>query len=409
LHIINVTINETINGKSQIEQRDRKGLPMAIGPVTLTVGVPYTALIAFEERREGAPHLAPKPPEKLLITPFRAADAGDETQQPAESVSYHVFGAPGTRLAENLRLSNWVGISGAAFSTGAGAHTTLSLSILTGLANVRLGYWWDSGVHWRDRAKTGATRGKLGDLSEEFPLLAHLADEVTGQFRGPSRRDWYLSDGGHFENTGCYELLRRRLPLMIVCDCGADPDYQFEDIGNLVRKARVDFDTEIEFLEDEKLLGFLQMFGPLDQTPNDPFRTRVLETFGGLKALYRTESTGKGIPGGKYSKAHACLAKVRYAVSSPSPPGVVDWYHSLLLVIKPSLTGDEPVDLLQYHSQNPDFPQEPTSDQFFDEAQWESYRRLGVEIATALFDRTHLIERLLDAVADQRTETPPPE
>src|SRR4029077_4515756 len=30
LHIVNVTLNETISGASQVEQRDRKGLPMAI-------------------------------------------------------------------------------------------------------------------------------------------------------------------------------------------------------------------------------------------------------------------------------------------------------------------------------------------------------------------------------------------
>jgi hypothetical protein len=412
LHLINVTINETVSGKSQVEQRDRKGLPMAIGPATVTVGMRYTAWAKFEE-------------EKFLIEPLQMeADKEERSGRQPKSANYHVFGIHGVRQAENLRLSNWVGISGAAFSTGAGAHTTLSLSILTGLANVRLGYWWDSGVAWWQRenvepmtipkyvkgviksARAGAggadTRHwKIGEVTETFPLLAHLTDEVTGQFRGPSRRNWYLSDGGHFENTGCYELLRRRLPLMIVCDCGADPDYRFEDLANLVRKARIDFDTEIEFLEGEKLSELLH-------DEKNPLPKLALESFGGLRSLYRKNVRGRGFPGEKYSNAHACLAKVRYAVSKPSPPGVIDSYHSLLLVIKPSLTGDEPVDLLQYHSENPEFPQEPTSDQFFDEAQWESYRRLGAEIGTALFDQTGIIERMLDAVATQRTKTPLP-
>ena len=54
--------------------------------------------------------------------------------------------------------------------------------------------------------------------------------------------------------------------------------------------------------------------------------------------------------------------------------GHVDHGKSTLVA---SLTGREPVDVLQYHAQHPDFPHETTADQFFDEAQWESYRRLG--------------------------------
>jgi hypothetical protein len=59
--------------------------------------------------------------------------------------------------------------------------------------------------------------------------------------------------------------------------------------------------------------------------------------------------------------------------------------ESRLLYIKPSLTGHEPEDVLDYHRRHPDFPQETTADQFFDEAQWESYRRLGQHVADEIF------------------------
>ena len=49
----------------------------------------------------------------------------------------------------------------------------------------------------------------------------------------------------------------------------------------------------------------------------------------------------------------------------------------VLVLVKPVLTGDEPADVRHYRDTHPDFPQQPTSDQFYDEAQWESYRRLG--------------------------------
>jgi hypothetical protein len=56
--------------------------------------------------------------------------------------------------------------------------------------------------------------------------------------------------------------------------------------------------------------------------------------------------------------------------------------------VKPSITGDEPLDVLQYHHQNPAFPNEPTTDQYFDEAQWESYRKLGAHVGHVLFGRS---------------------
>ena len=59
--------------------------------------------------------------------------------------------------------------------------------------------------------------------------------------------------------------------------------------------------------------------------------------------------------------------------------------RSLLLLIKPGITDDLPADLLNYQRANPDFPHQSTLDQFFDEAQWESYRKLGELIATRIF------------------------
>ena len=58
---------------------------------------------------------------------------------------------------------------------------------------------------------------------------------------------------------------------------------------------------------------------------------------------------------------------------------------TVILFVKPSVTGDEPLDVLQYRQQHPAFPQEPTVDQYFDEAQWESYRALGQHVGSLLF------------------------
>lgn len=61
-----------------------------------------------------------------------------------------------------------------------------------------------------------------------------------------------------------------------------------------------------------------------------------------------------------------------------------DQHESSLVLAKPTLVGDEPEDVTNYAKTHETFPQEPTSDQFFDEAQWESYRKLGEHIGTKL-------------------------
>jgi hypothetical protein len=80
----------------------------------------------------------------------------------------------------------------------------------------------------------------------------------------------------------------------------------------------------------------------------------------------------------RLSLAHAALARVTFIDEPDAEPG---W----LLYIKPTLLGDEPSDILQYHRAHAAFPQETTADQFFDEAQWESYRMLGYHIALDVF------------------------
>ena len=260
---------------------------------------------------------------------------------------------------EPLSLGRWVAISGAAFSTGLGFRTSPGLSLLAGLANVRLGYWWDSGVPTRRRPlKMRISRTVADHLSRVlvglFPVHTYLYYELTAHFPGSSRRHWYLSDGGHFENMGGYELIRRRLPLIIVVDAEGDEDYTFEGLSNLTRKARLDFGVEIEFMDtvDETLPP---AFGPLESLR--PVATSELDP---RRAL-----------------SHAAVARVRY----PDPDG----FEGRLVYLKPGITGDEPIDLREYARHHPAFPQQSTADQFFDEAQWESYRALGEHIGAELF------------------------
>jgi hypothetical protein len=363
LHVINVTLNETVSGASQIEQRDRKGLPLAIGPCGVSGGVTSHAL--WKQRRDS-------PTETLAD--WRGRLPGSSTDwlkslAPAGQ-DFDVFAGAAAKdhEVEALSVGTWTAISGAAFTTGLGARTNLALSLLLGLANVRLGYWWDSHVGPTDRngARVKPTIGARAAEVLNFcvPVQVHLFQELTARFFGPHRQRWYLSDGGHFENTACYELLRRRVPFIIACDDGQDGAYSFEDLGNLVRKARLDFHAEIRFLSRSEI------------------ETRVhpsLHTVVGVLDDFRTMLDGDHATGleRQFCKAHALLADVFY--EGEKTPG------SVILFLKPSLMGDESLDVLQYRQQHPSFPQEPTADQFFDEAQWESYRALGEHVSAKVF------------------------
>jgi predicted metal-binding protein len=121
----------------------------------------------------------------------------------------------------------------------------------------------------------------------------------------------------------------------VVSDGGEDPDCAFIDLGEAVRKIRIDFGIPIEF-------------GTMTIYPRSAIET--------LKT-----------PG------HNCaIGRIRYSVvdGSDAPDGIV-------IYIKAACYGDEPRDIYEYFKTNPTFPHETTSDQFFSESQFESYRMLG--------------------------------
>lgn len=147
--------------------------------------------------------------------------------------------------------------------------------------------------------------------------------------------DVHLSDGGHFENMAVYELIRRHCRYVITSDCGADPDSSFNDLATLMRRVREDFGVELR----------------LD-----------------LSAL-RPDEDGR-------SRQSVVVGHILYP----------DGDHGTMLLFKPCLVGGEPEDIAQYRRSNPLFPHESTVDQFYDAAQWESYRRLGQHAAESAFE-----------------------
>ena len=498
LHLINITINETVRGRSQITHLDRKGQSLSVGPCGVSVARRHHAVWkvgtgaegVLEESRwlsrvlatllvrlETDPCLSESEGIRLdsvleAVDPdrnlaqwmhgelnrgqmvsglhwamafsgsrralertdamerrkrIRAAidrlntleeDISDFDNSAASVLSLPLIpaypaGYRGFRIfvtdeqgsqidCEDLPVDLAMTISGAAFSTGLGYRTTLGMSLLCGLFNVRLGYWWDSGISARHReaSREGIFQRVVYRVFGTwlFPSQLHVLQEFMATFHGPARRYWYLTDGGHYENMGALELIRRKVPWIIISDAEADPDFTFHGMSKLVRTARSDFGAEITFLDERELDSLLgqdtpvrRQFGAPGQLKRGRWEDEPVDDPNTLPKRPRINVEPKRE---RLSLAHAALAWVRYP-KPDSPSAVSDVPGSLIICLKPTLNGDESEDIRNYHGDHSDFPQETTIDQFFDEAQWESYRKLG----------EHITAQVFGTVSDERAPT----
>jgi hypothetical protein len=335
-----------------------KGLPMCIGPSGVSVGRRFHALWEPDADDPHAPNRAG------LAAVLSGTDPG----------AFHVLAQRNGEPArvEPLMLSQWVSTSGAALGTGLGRHTSLPTSLLLGLFNIRLGYWWNSGIDGSSRPgryPPALLRRLKSSIARIFPAQATILNEWRGYFTGPSERRWYLSDGGHFEETGVYELLRRRVPLMIAANATEDPDYHCAAIALLMRHARLDFGAEITWLEPTPAPPGGGRWAALDPNGRVPDWVREWIDPAGLGSLWEI---------GRRGPHSSALARVDYDGGRTTC-----W----LLMINASPLGDMPLDLRSYGAGNPQFPHDSTFDQFFTDEQWEAYRRLGECAAAAAVRR----------------------
>ena len=217
--------------------------------------------------------------------------------------------------------------SGAAASPNMGYHTKASVAALLAIFNVRLGWW------------TGNPRNPI-TWDRYAPGFWYLFAELMGKATDRDRYV-YLSDGGHFENLGLYELVRRRVRFIICSDADADHAFAFEDLGSAIEKCRCDFGVEI------KLQAQLTM-APTEFAP--------------------------------YRKAHYAVGEIRY-------PGQAS---GLLLYLKSSLTNDEPPDVLGRRAEDSAFPHDSTANQFFNESAFEAYRALGDHMMSIILGKAEL-------------------
>jgi hypothetical protein len=221
-----------------------------------------------------------------------------------------------------------------------GYYSSPSISLLLAFFNVRLGWWLGNPGPQGEDSYT-----KQGPDFAIKPLI----DEAFG-LTTDDKRYVYLSDGGHFEDLGLYEMVRRRCRFIVVVDAGEDANFAFEDLGNAIRKIDIDLGIRIHFTGLRDLINRPPRAPVGQQQPQLPYyATGVID--------YKA-ADGDGTCNGT------------------------------ILYIKPALHWTEPAGIASYARAHETFPHETTTDQWFTESQFESYRSLGFEIAKDILDRS---------------------
>ena len=231
-----------------------------------------------------------------------------------------------------LTLPSIMAVSGAALAPLMGRFTFPPLRLLMALTNVRLGVWVRNPRHPSFDARPERPHGRLGRLWASVvegwrePGALYVLREAIGGLTLTKRRFIYLTDGGHWENLGLVELLRRRCTQILCFDASTDADGAATDIGRAIALARSELGADI-------------VLDPAPTMPRD----------------------------GTHSADLAVLGEVRYP----------DGDKARLVYAKAALTEDLSWDLRSFHHRDGRFPHHSLSRQIFTDEQFEAYRSLG--------------------------------
>jgi hypothetical protein len=383
--------------------------------VNIALNVVSTKRLAWQERKAESFTVSPRHCGAAYLGFRESENYGGKTKDKNNS---------------GLSLGTAMAISGAAVSPNMGYHSSPSIALLLTLFNVRLGWWLGNpGKAGKDTYTAEGPKWAVEPLfAEAFGLTNDDSPYV------------YLSDGGHFENLGLYEMVRRRCRLIVVVDAGCDPDFAFEDLGNAVRKIYIDLGIRITFSD----------LGSLADRPSVESRSRAKLDAAALAIIHAADRTKKkgeqgskiGPPGdtpyhaigvihyreADHTKPVAHVETVETVeivetaetieivdtvetVETREPPEIVE--NGYILYIKPAYHGTEKIaGIRSYATANPTFPHETTADQWFTESQFESYRSLGLDIGSRILNHEVVLRAepkltLHDALRALKVQTPP--
>lgn len=252
-------------------------------------------------------------------------------------------------MENSMTLATAMAISGAATNpntgvAGQGVTRNRLVSFLMAFLGIRLGYWI------RNPAAKGYRRYLAKFFFQPCLLYPGLFQGLLGQKLNEDAGFMELTDGGHFENLGFYELARRQLDVIIISDAGADPEFSMSDLGVAIERLRVDYGYYVEFdkFENKTKNKYKLMYTMPGSSDNDTFFDKKY----------------------KLAKHGFAVGKISYGANK----------SGTIIYIKSTLVDGLPEDLYAYKTANSDFPHQSTMDQIFDEEQFEAYRELGYQL-----------------------------
>jgi hypothetical protein len=244
---------------------------------------------------------------------------------------------------KSTKYSQAIALSGAAVSSSIGFLTFFAQAFMTTLLNLRLGLWLDNPNRY-----DGAKEPKSLEAKAFWPF--YLWDEARG--RTSERRNLInLTDGAHTgDNIGLYPLFQRRCRFIIACDAGEDPQGKCQELFTVIRQVNIDLGIEVrinvEGLQPEE-------YDPEKKTS-------------------------------KPCKRRFAIGKILYP-KTKKHPAQAGW----LIYLRPSVVEGDPAPILKYWERHKlDFPHPTTTDQFFDEEQFEIQRMLGEWTVTSVLKQT---------------------
>jgi hypothetical protein len=322
------------------------------GPIPIfscTINITTGEDLAWQERKAAS----------FAFTPFYSGYTVGWTGVD-EKVRFNGFVPTSMLYPQGPTVATAVAASGAAISPNWGYHTNPATAFLLTMFDARLGLWVPN-PRRSEVAGRKAVRAKVPAASPRFAIVP-LTKELLGSV-GDASNYVYVTDGGHFDNSGLYELVRRRCYRIVICDAEEDGDYVFEGIGMAIRKCRIDFGVEIDLNLTDLVPNSESALSPghvitgsirYPETPGDDER--------GTITYIKSSLTGKVEPPAPFWRRQKPAAKG--TVELPDVPG----------------------DVQNYKLQHADFPHDSTAEQWFTESQFESYRRLGQKIVEGMPD-----------------------
>jgi hypothetical protein len=250
-------------------------------------------------------------------------------------------------VSHDLTVEAAVAISGAAFASAMGGQTRF-YELFLSLVNLRLGAWLPNpyfvalkAAHPNDWTVPGLPR---------IRRLDYFGREILGVHRSTARM-LLCTDGGHYDNLGLVELLRRKCAYIYCFDAsGASPPLA-GTLAEAITLAREELGVEILLNEPYTLVAG----GGTAIDPQGPLATL----------------------NGRLSATSVITATIQYPKGEQGQPA-----DGLLIFAQVNLTPDIPYEILDFTRPDPGFPNDGTADQWFDASRFDAYQRLGLYLGS---------------------------